>query len=177
MPDGTRVSGTIVETEAYIGPIDRASHAYNRRRTARNESMYGPPGTAYVYFTYGMHHCFNVVCGRVDDPIAVLVRALIPVEGLEFMKTRRGRPDAAPESLCSGPGKLCQALAIDRSLDGVDLARDTRLFVEDSGAGSPDEEEHIGVSPRIGIGSAGAWAAAPLRWYVRGCPHVSRARA
>ncbi|MGD2146983.1 MAG: DNA-3-methyladenine glycosylase, partial [Anaerolineae bacterium] len=114
--DGTRLSGRIVEVEAYVGEEDRASHA-SPGRTTRNAPMYGPAGHAYVYLIYGVHHCFNVVTDREAFPAAVLVRALEPLEGLEEMRERRGgRPD---EQLTSGPGRLCEALAIDRRFDGA----------------------------------------------------------
>src|SRR6266496_6168734 len=106
--DGKRISGIIVETEAYRGPQDRASHAYGGRRTKRTETMYEIGGTAYVYFVYGMYNQFNVVTNITDIPHAVLVRALEPVEGIELMRTRRrGRSD---QRLTNGPGKLCIAL-------------------------------------------------------------------
>jgi DNA-3-methyladenine glycosylase len=117
--DGRRVSGIIVETEAYRGPEDRASHAYGGRRTRRTETMYAPGGTAYVYFVYGMYHQFNVVTNVADVPHAVLVRALEPVEGVDLMRRRRG--GVAPPELTSGPGRLCIALGIDRRLYGADL--------------------------------------------------------
>jgi DNA-3-methyladenine glycosylase len=180
LDDGTRLSGLIVETEAYIGPEDRASHAFGGRRTARNESMYARPGTAYVYFTYGMHYCVNVVCARAGVPEAVLIRALEPEEGLEVMAENRGarrRPARpwSPEDLCSGPGKLCQALAIDRALDGADLVRGESLWVERTRQ-RPLPRSCLGNSPRIGIGFAGPWAARPLRWFIERCPHVSGKR-
>lgn len=165
---GARVSGVIVETEAYVGVEDRASHAAGGRRTARNEAMYAKPGTAYVYFTYGMHHCFNVVCGAEGEPVAVLVRALSPVEGIPLMRRRRGAGRSDRE-LCAGPGRLCQALGIDRRLNGADLVRGARLFIED---GEPVKAAVRGR--RIGVEYAGDWAAAELRWLVAGDPHVSR---
>lgn len=183
LPDGTRLAGRIVEVEAYLGTQDRASHAAGGRRTARNEAMYGPPGHAYVYFTYGMHHCFNVVCGALGEPAAVLVRALEPLRGQEAMRERRGGLRAGAgtraggerrlpdESLCSGPGKLCQALGIDLALNGAALEAASGVWVE---AGEPVAEADVVRAPRVGIASAGAWAAEPLRWYVRGCRHVSR---
>ncbi|MBC7772629.1 MAG: DNA-3-methyladenine glycosylase, partial [Pyrinomonadaceae bacterium] len=135
LDDGTRLSGIIVETEAYTGIEDQASHAFGGRRTPRNESMYAQPGTAYVYFTYGMHFCMNVVCGDEGEPVAVLLRALEPVEGIEQMVQRRnaGRTLKVPiteSQLCNGPGKLCQAMGIDRALNGVDLVTSDRLFIE-----------------------------------------------
>src|SRR6266487_4982633 len=114
-PDGTRVSGIIVEAESYRGPEDRASHAYGGRRTNRTETMYGIGGTAYVYFVYGMYNQFNVVTNVEDIPHAVLVRALEPVEGIDVMRRRRkGRSEY---ELTSGPGRLCLAMGIDRRLD------------------------------------------------------------
>src|SRR5215813_13198982 len=116
---GKRVSGMIVEVEAYRGPEDRASHAYGGRRTKRTETMYQTGGVAYVYFVYGMYYQFNVVCNLADTPHAILVRALEPIEGIELMRTRRhSHPD---HNLTNGPGKLCIAMGIDRQLNGADL--------------------------------------------------------
>lgn len=179
LDDGTRLAGLIVETEAYVGVIDRASHAFGGRRTARNESMYGRPGTVYVYFTYGMHYCMNVVCAQEGVPQAVLIRALEPLEGLEIMAANRGNPGAdrppAASDLCSGPGKLCQALAINKALDGSDLIEGRALWIERRRARSLPSS-CLGNTPRIGIGSAGPWAAKPLRWFIGECPHVSGKR-
>lgn len=190
LDDGTRLAGIIVEVEAYRGVPDAASHAFGGRRTPRNEVMYGPAGVAYVYFTYGMHHCMNVVCGRVGDPLAVLIRALEPTEGLGKMRELRsagaggpgpgsrrpGTGHRADTKLCSGPGKLCQALAIGRSLNGASLLGDSPLLIESS-RGRPIVDELILTTPRIGIGYAGDWTARPLRWCIRGNPHVSGPRA
>jgi DNA-3-methyladenine glycosylase len=192
LDDGTRLAGIIVEVEAYCGVPDAASHAFGGRRTPRNEAMYGPAGTAYVYFTYGMHHCVNVVCSRVGDPQAVLLRALEPVEGLEKLRELRAgagpfRSRTGPErprprtaiadiNLCSGPGKLCRALAIDRSLNEASLMGDSPLFIESS-PGRRIVDEQILITPRIGIGYAGDWVARNLRWCIRGNPHVSGPRA
>jgi DNA-3-methyladenine glycosylase len=164
---GRRVSGRIVETEAYRGPEDRASHAYGGRRTARTETMYGAAGTAYVYFVYGMYHQFNVVTNAADVPHAVLVRALEPVEGVDLMRRRRGR--ARPRDLASGPGKLCIALGIDRGFDRADLRGD-RVWIEAGAALRPRE---IASGPRVGIDYAGEWAARPWRFWVRDHPCVS----
>jgi DNA-3-methyladenine glycosylase len=168
--DGRRVSGIIVETEAYQGPEDRASHAYGGRRTRRTETMYARGGTAYVYFVYGMYHQFNVVTNVGGAPHAVLVRALEPVEGVELMRRRRGRP--APRELTSGPGKLCIALGIDRRLDGADLLGD-RIWIE---AGRRVRAADIAAGPRVGIDYAEDWVARPWRFWVRDNPFVSRAR-
>jgi DNA-3-methyladenine glycosylase len=174
LPDGERLSGIIVETEAYLGVADRAAHSYGGRRTARVEPMYGPPGTAYVYFTYGMHHCFNVVCGREGEPVAVLIRGLEPERGIERMRTLRGRAGSV-QDLCRGPGRLCRAMQIDKALDGIDLVRDARLFIEIV-ARRPMESRRLVNTPRIGVGYAGRWARRRLRWLVRGNPHVSVGR-
>lgn len=173
--DGERLAGLIVETEAYVGVRDEASHAYAGHRSRRNDSMYQGPGHAYVYFTYGMHEMFNVVCGEADDPVAVLVRALEPTEGLERMRALRSRrPRKTPlreRDLCSGPGKLCEALAIDRELDRADLVTDRRIWIEE-GAGPPAAGD-LSVSRRIGVDRCGVWAMMPLRWLRKENPHVS----
>jgi DNA-3-methyladenine glycosylase len=168
-----RLAGLIVEVEAYLGPEDRAAHTFGGRRTRRNASMYLPAGHAYVYFTYGMHHCLNVVCGPVDVGTAVLIRALEPTEGLEAMASRRPKA-RKEEDLCSGPARLTQALAIDRALDGVDLCSDTRLFIERARR-RVLPVSRIVASPRIGVGYAGPWADRSLRFTVRGSRHLSRA--
>lgn len=162
---GTRLSGIIAETEAYTGPEDGASHAFAGRRTPRNASMWAREGTCYVYFTYGMHHCVNVSCLREGHPAAVLIRALFPEDGLDTMRTLRTRgPRKHPlrdRNLCDGPGKLCQALAIDRDLDGVDLLQSPHLVIR---RGPDLDERAIECTPRIGIGDAHGWADKPLRW-------------
>lgn len=166
-----RVSGIIVETEAYRGPEDRASHAYGDRRTLRTETMYARGGTAYVYFVYGMYHQFNVVTGVADVPHAVLIRALEPVEGLALMRRRRG--GGALHALTSGPGKLCIALGIDRRHDRADLLGD-RVWIE---ARPPVPARAIAAGPRVGIDYAEAWVDRPWRFWLRDNPFVSRGRA
>ena len=165
---GSRVAGIIVETEAYGGPEDRASHAYNGRRTSRTETMYGIGGTAYVYFVYGMYHQFNVVTGVADTPHAILVRALEPSEGLDIMRRRRrGRSEY---DLTSGPGRLCLAMGIDRRLDKADLLGN-RVWIEEGISVSPRQ---IARGPRIGIDYAEEWITKPWRYWVRDNPFVSR---
>jgi DNA-3-methyladenine glycosylase len=167
--DGTRVSGIIVETEAYRGPQDRASHAYGGRRTTRTETMYQIGGTAYVYFVYGMYDQFNVVTNLKGTPHAVLVRALQPLEGVALM--RRRRPGQSDHSLTNGPGKLCIALGIDRTLDRADLLGD-RVWIEvNESRMSPSA---IASGPRIGVEYAGEWAEKPWRFWIRDNPFVSR---
>lgn len=162
---GTRTGGRIVETEAYLGRDDPASHGYQLRRHARNEALYGPPGTWYVYLSYGMHWCANLVCQVDGIGAAILVRALEPVEGVERMRKRRGGvPDRL---LASGPGKLCQALGVTRSLDGS-LMPDSAVTVMSGGLAV---EERVHVTPRIGITKAADW---PLRFTVEGSMWVSK---
>ena len=162
--------GRIVEVEAYAGAADPASHAF-RGRTTRNATMFGPPGHLYVYFTYGMHFCANVVCGADGEASAVLMRGLTPLAGLEEMRAARGPAARADRDLCSGPGKLCQAFAIDRTFDGADLVTgDLGVAVVDDGTPAPAAP---GVSGRIGISVA---AEVPWRFYVPGAVGLSRAR-
>ena len=164
-----RLSGRIVEVEAYVGENDEACHA-SRGRTERNAPMFGPPGHAYVYFIYGMYHCFNVVTERDGYAAAVLIRALEPLEGLELMRELRGRRPDLP--LTSGPARLCQALDIDRRLDGADLcAPDASLFLERD-AVVPDE--NVVAGPRIGVRGDEAALTVPWRFYIRGNDYVSR---
>ena len=170
--DGQRLAGTIVEVEAYLGIPDKAAHTCGGRRTARNESMWGDGGHAYVYFTYGMHHCLNVVAGEAGHPVAVLVRALEPVEGIHLMEAHRAKAKRLRD-LCSGPGKLCQALAVTRALDGTDLVEGDDLFIEQVRRRAHRSAEIV-VGPRIGIGYAEEWVDRPLRFHLRDNPHVSR---
>ena len=158
------LAGRIVEVEAYLGADDPASHAF-RGETARNRSMFGPPGHAYVYFTYGMHHCVNVVVGDVGLPHAVLLRAVMPTRGLALWCA--ARPDLALERIASGPGRLCRALGLDRSHDGLDLTRSAlRLLAP----GPKFQSEGVRRGPRIGIRSA---RTAPYRFWLAGEPAVS----
>lgn len=169
-PNQERVSGKIVEVEAYRGPEDRASHAYGGRRTKRTETMYNAGGVAYVYFVYGMYYQFNVVSGVADVPHAILVRALEPVEGIEIMRERRQyHPD---HNLTNGPGKLCIAMGIDKQLDGADLLGD-RVWLEDYETVSP---RLIARGPRIGIDYAEEWIQKPWRFWIRDNRFVSRIR-
>lgn len=159
-----QTAGRIVEVEAYIGPQDPACHAYGHRRTARTEPLYGPPGTAYVYFTYGMHWCLNAVTELPDYPAAVLIRALEPIAGVATMRRRRGK-----EPLCSGPARLCEALGVTGKLNGVSLQHGLLRIVE----GKKPKPGDIVTGPRIGITQAADW---PLRFYLKDSPWVSAAR-
>ena len=162
--DGRRATGIVVEVEAYTGPDDPASHAAARiGRTRRNASMFGPPGTAYVYLSYGVHWCLNAVTGAIGDPCAVLIRAVDPIEGFDVMAARRGRE----RDLTSGPGRVGQALGITDALDGHDLSSPPLRLLP----GWPTPPGSIGVSPRVGVSRAQDW---PLRFCVRGSYSVSR---
>jgi DNA-3-methyladenine glycosylase len=164
------VSGRIVEVEAYRGIDDPASHAF-RGQTPRNSVMFGPPGHLYVYFTYGMHHCCNIVCRPEGVAGAVLVRALAPLTGLDDMRSRRLRA-RRDRDLCSGPAKLCQALGLDRSFDGVDLlSSSSEVRLLDDGSGPPGE---IAAGARIGLSQQLATAGEPWRFWVAGDANVSR---
>lgn len=165
---GERVSGIIVETEAYRGPLDRAAHSYGGRRTKRTEPMYAIGGTAYVFFVYGMYYQFNVVTNAAETPHAVLIRAVEPLEGIEIMRARRhGQPD---RNLTKGPGKLCIAMGIDRGLDGADLLG-KQVWLE---KGQQVRRSQIVAGPRIGIDYAEEWIDKPWRFWIQGNPFVSR---
>ncbi len=159
----------IVEVEAYAGAADPASHAF-RGMTARNATMFGPPGHLYVYFTYGMHFCANVVCGTDGEASAVLLRGLTPVAGLDAMRAARGPAARRDRDLCSGPGKLCQAFGLDRAFDGADLVTgDLGVEVRDDATPPPAVP---GVSGRVGLTVA---TEVPWRFYVTGAVGLSRA--
>jgi len=173
----------IIEVEAYRGAADAASHAF-RGRTRRNATMFGPPGHLYVYFTYGMHYCANVVCGPDGEAGAVLLRALAPLRGLETMAERRsrgrearppGRSGLRSEDLCSGPAKLCQAFGLDRKADGYDVVTGREgVILLDDGVMPPDEPF---VGTRIGLSEDCGSRAEPWRFWVAGEPSVSGRRA
>ena len=168
---GERVSGMIVETEAYMGAIDKAAHTFGGRRTPRNEITYAIGGSVYVFFVYGMYHQLNVVTGPVDHPHVVLIRALEPIEGIEIMRQRRGpMPD---KNLTSGPGKLCIAMNINRGMNGGDLLGDT-IWIEKyrkfPAAG-------IESGKRIGIDYAKEFVDMPWRFWAKGNQFVSKSRA
>lgn len=158
--------GKIVETEAYVGSEDKACHA-SKGRTARTEIMFGQAGFAYVYLIYGFYHCLNLVTERLDYPAAVLIRALEPVEGMDLMRAGRRTEDL--HNLSSGPGKLCQAFSIDRSLNGADICGSV-IYVEDRKEPAPS----IVARPRVGVEYAGRWKDKPWRFVIRGSAFVSK---
>jgi DNA-3-methyladenine glycosylase len=166
---GVRCSAEIVETEAYVGPHDEASHGHERFGvTSRNQVMYGAPGIAYVYLIYGMHWCLNAVTGAAGYPAAVLLRAARPLEGADTFRVRRpGR--SSEEEWLRGPGNLARALGVDGSLNLHPLQL-APLYVE---AGPPVPDSQVAIGPRIGISRAVDW---PLRFWVRGSRYVSAPR-
>lgn len=165
--DDGLASGIIVETEAYLGEHDLACHA-SAGRTARTEPLYGPPGTSYVYFIYGMYWCFNAVTRTEGLPSAVLVRALEPLDGLALMHKRRPRIRNDAE-LTNGPGKLCTALGIDGAMNAKSLQKKPLRLRE----GAPVSDDKVEVTTRIGITRCADW---PLRWIVKGNRFVSRGK-
>ena len=173
LDDGVRLAGRITEVEAYIGEDDRASHA-SPGPTARNAPMYGPPGYTYVYLIYGVHHCLNVVTERERFPAAILIRAIEPLEGLAIIRQRRGLQHL-PSNLTCGPGRLCAALNIDRSLNACDLcAPDALLWIEDA---APLPEARVARSPRIGVRGDQMALDALWRFYIRDSAWVSGSKA
>lgn len=161
--DGVRVGGIIIETEAYQGEEDQACHA-RAGLTPRTSIMYGPPGRAYIYFTYGMHWMLNCVTEPEGFPAAVLLRAIQPVEGLEQIASRRsGQP---PKLWCNGPAKLCQALGVDQKLNGTDLSNsEGELWIE---AGQPAPNNQVTTGPRVGIFSVPEpWFSKPWRFCLK----------
>uniref|UniRef100_A0A3Q3GM04 DNA-3-methyladenine glycosylase n=1 Tax=Kryptolebias marmoratus TaxID=37003 RepID=A0A3Q3GM04_KRYMA len=175
--DGTELRGRIVETEAYLGGEDKASHSAGGKRTERNTAMFMKPGTIYAYPIYGIYLCMNV--SSEGEGAAVLLRSLEPLQGQSVMKELRaarrkeGARQLKDKELCNGPSKLCQALNIPRCFDRRDLASDPEVWLETDPNTSPADPQDIVSAPRIGIESHGEWAKKPWRFYLRGHPCVS----
>lgn len=169
--DGVLTSGIIVETEAYAGATDKASHAYGNRRTKRTEVMYMHGGAAYVYLCYGIHHLFNVVTNVQDVPHAILIRAIEPLEGIETMLTRRGKDKLTP-SLTAGPGAMSMALGIDTGHTGASLQEQIRI--EDRGIKVPGKD--IVAATRVGVAYALGDALRPYRFFIKGNKYVSKGK-
>lgn len=163
-------AGIIVETEAYFGVQDKASHAYGNRRTGRTEVLYNEGGVSYVYLCYGIHYLFNIVTGVKDDPHAVLVRGIEPLVGKEIMEVRRKMP-FTKAAISAGPGSAAKALGIDRSFNNKDLTGE-EIWIEDHGIRYHDEE--IAAGPRIGVAYAQEDAFLPWRFFVKGNKYVSK---
>ena len=162
---GRRTAGRIVETEAYLGYADPASHGFRHRRNARNAALFGPAGSWYVYLSYGLHWCANLVCGVEGEASAVLLRAIEPLQGLVAMRRRRGRVD--DRQLCAGPGRLTQAFGVARSLNGTMMSRSPLVVAGDPTAAALP----VAVTSRIGITQAADW---PLRFVAAGSLWASR---
>lgn len=168
--DDVITGGYIVETEAYNGIIDRASHAYGNRRTPRTSTMFQQGGITYVYLCYGIHEMFNIVTNVEGHPQAILIRAINPTDGIEVMQTRRNMPVLKP-TITMGPGSVAKALGISRAINAYSLQSDT-IWIEDKALAFPDED--IAAMPRVGVDYAGDDAYLPYRFYVKGNPYVSK---
>ena len=163
---GKKLIGRIVETEAYLGLKDPCCHSFNGTYTKRTRTMYFPGGYSYVYFTYGMYYCFNVVTGDEKDPSAVLIRALEPIKGLAEMKKNRNKGKLA--DLCSGPGKLCQAFQITTALNAKNLSQKREVYVAKG-----KQLKAVELDSRVGLPLYKDAAYFFLRFYVKHCPFVS----
>jgi DNA-3-methyladenine glycosylase len=167
--NGSITSGRIVETEAYIGIIDKASHSFAGKRTARNEHMYSAAGTAYVYICYGMHQMVNIVTNEKEIPDAILIRAVEPIEGIDLMQKRTGK-NKSDKTLTRGPGNVGKALGIFKHHSGLYLLDNEIYLLDDN---KKISEDYIGISKRIGVEGAGTDALLPYRFYVKGNKYVS----
>jgi DNA-3-methyladenine glycosylase len=167
---GELTGGMIVETEAYNGAVDKASHAYGNKNTPRTQTMFMEGGIAYVYLCYGIHHLFNVVTSVAGEPHAVLIRAIVPTDGLDVMLQRKNMTKLKP-NLTAGPGSVAKALGIDRSLNALSL-QSTEVWIEDRGI--EILPAYIAAVPRIGVAYAAEDALLPYRFYVKGNQYVSK---
>ena len=168
--DGKITSGRIVETEAYVGLVDKASHSFNGRRTPKNEQMYCAPATSYVYICYGMHQMLNIVTNKKDIPDAVLIRAIEPIDGIGIMLKRTGKAHI-DNTLTKGPGNVGKALGLTKKHSGKNLLDGEIVIYEDAESNIP--QDSIGISKRIGVESAGADGLLPYRFYIKGNKFVS----
>ena len=167
--NGKTIESIITETEAYVGPEDKGSHAYNNRRTKRTETMFKDGGYAYIYLIYGMYNCLNVVCSIKNKPEAVLIRSIQPLNNLDFIKEHRNIKSKKIHELTNGPGKLCQALKIDTTLDGIDLLNNKELFIEDKYS-----NHEIISSKRINIDYAEEYVHKLWRFYIKNNKFISK---
>jgi DNA-3-methyladenine glycosylase len=168
--DGVITGGQIVETEAYCGVIDKASHAYGNRKTPRTQTMFMQGGIAYVYLCYGIHEMFNIVTSVEGEPHAILIRAIEPTEGLETMMLRRNMAALKP-NITAGPGSVAKAMGISRAMNAFDLTGGM-IWVEDRGIVIPGDK--IAAVPRVGVSYAAEDALLPYRFYVKGNIYVSK---
>ena len=167
--DGQKITSTITETEAYVGPEDKGSHAYNNKRTKRTETMFKDGGHAYIYLIYGMYNCLNVVCAEEGKPEAVLIRSVEPLDHLEYIKKNRNIKSNKIQDLTNGPGKLCKALKIDTSLDKIDFLNNDELYIEDNVSNS-----NIISAKRINIDYAEEYVHKLWRFYIKGNKFISK---
>lgn len=170
--DNEKIICKIVETEAYIGPMDKASHSFNNKRTKRTETMFKKGGTIYIYLIYGMYHLLNIVTEKKDYPSAVLIRAIEPIKGLNFIKENRNIKSKKKVDLTNGPGKLTQALKIDKSLNGKKLSKRNKIYIQDSKESLKDID--IVKSKRINIDYAKEWKDKLLRFYIKNNKYISK---
>jgi DNA-3-methyladenine glycosylase len=168
--DNEITAGIIVETEAYFGIKDKASHAYGGRRTNRTETMYGSGGIAYVYLCYGMHNLFNIVSSKEDDPHAVLIRGIEPLIGIDIIEQRRNMPHTKG-AISAGPGSAAKALGIDKTFNAKNLTGD-EIWIEDHAIRYQNED--IAATPRVGIAYAKEHALLPWRFFIKGNKYVSK---
>jgi DNA-3-methyladenine glycosylase len=168
---GTEVISQIVETEAYIGPEDKGCHAYQNKRTKRTEVMFSSGGHAYIYLIYGMYYCFNVVASVKDKPEAVLIRAVEPIAGTDIIRENRAIKSKKLAALTNGPGKLCQALNLDKKLNGYNLISGDELYLTDD---NTEQNCQIVSTKRINIDYAEEYRDTPWRFYLKGNPFVSK---
>lgn len=169
--DGKEIVVKIVETEAYVGPEDKGCHAYNNKRTNRTETMFLEGGHAYVYMIYGMYHCLNIVVAKENKPEAVLIRAVEPIKGFEYIKENRKIKSTKIEDLTNGPGKLCKALSINKSLDKYNMITGEELFLVRN---KDIKEENIEKSKRINIDYAEEYVDKLWRFYIKGNKFISK---
>lgn len=168
--NGEKIMVKIVDTEAYSGAEDKASHAYDNKKTKRTKTMFARGGLTYIYLIYGMYNCFNIVTAEKDNPHAVLIRAVEPVKGLEMIKNNRKIKSKKIEDLTNGPGKLSQALKIDRSLDGIDLVKNNNLYLLDNN----EQDFKIKSAPRVNIDYAEEYKDRKWRFYIMGNKFISK---
>lgn len=167
--EGKKITSIITETEAYVGPEDKGSHAFNNKRTKRTETMFKEGGHAYIYLIYGMYNCLNVVCAEKDKPEAILIRSIEPLDNLDYIKKQRNIKSNKIKDLTNGPGKLCQALNIDTTLDGINLLSNNELYIEDN-----DLKPKIVSAKRINIDYAEEYVHKFWRFYIKDNKFISK---
>lgn len=170
--NGKKIMAKIVDTEAYMGAEDKASHAYANKKTKRTETMFKKGGLAYIYLIYGIYYCFNIVTAEENNPHAVLIRAVEPIQGLEIIRENRKIKSKKIEELTNGPGKLSQALKIDKNLDGCDLVKSNKLYLLDNE--NENEDIKIEAAPRVNIDYAEEYKDKKWRFYIKENKFISK---